>query len=220
MIVMAANNSNLLFGYLAGKYEGQVGCMMSPQSGWSRPMWFMPYAIDNGIYAATQTGKDWPEAEFMKMLDKAKDSGQDPVFIVVPDVLYDRAATLRRFDEYAPRLEQFGFPLAMACQDGMTPRDVPKGVIAFIGGSNQFKAKTWDFAKAGLRVHVGRVNSLPRLKATHRCGAISCDGSRFFRSGGALVKRTRPMADITPLLKYLEWTRHETDSQKELFKCH
>jgi len=222
MIVLAANNSNLLFGYLAGKHEGRMGVMCSPQSKWRRPVWFLPYAIDNGMYAATQAGKDWPEREFLQMLDKAKESDHDPLFVVVPDVLYDRDETLRRFDKYAPRLERMGFRLAIACQDGMTPRDVPDGVVAFIGGSDSFKAKTWDFCEAGLRVHVGRVNGFQRLVSSHKCGAFSCDGSGFFMEGDCSRGRVRGSykSRLDPLMRYLEWAKNETENQRELFKCH
>lgn len=220
MIVLAANNSNLLFGYLAGKYEGQVGVMCSPQSGWRKPMWFLPYAIDNGMYAATQSGKEWPEEEFLTMCEKARDSDQAPLFVVVPDVLYDRDATLRRFDKYAPQLEKLGLPLAMACQDGMTPQDVPEGVVAFIGGSDAFKSKAWDFCQAGLRVHVGRANSYKRLVACKKSGVFSVDGSVWFKMGAETNPIHRKTAYIKPLIKYLEWAQDEIDAQKELFKCH
>ena len=220
VIVLAANNSNLLFGYLAGKYEGQVGVMCSPQSHWRKPLWFLPYAIDNGVYAITQAGKKWSDREFLSMCGKAKESGQDPLFVVAPDVLYDRDETLRLFDQYAPRLEKMGLPLAMACQDGMTPADVPEGVVAFMGGTDSLKQKTMEFCSSGLRVHVGRANSFRRLMSSHKCGAFSVDGSTWFKMGAEMNPVHRKTPYIEPLLRYLEWSQHETDNQGELFPCH
>ncbi len=202
MIVMAAANSNIVLGYLAGKYPGRIGAMVSPATRWMKPHDFLPYAIDNGMYADTMANREWDEKKFLGLLDKAKRDGVEPEFIVVPDSLYNRDETLRKFDVWAPRLESWGYRLAIACQDGMTPADVPEGVVAFIGGTDQFKRQVYSFVENCDYTHVGRVSGFKRLAACHRLGVDSVDGSGWFRRGG--IERVGGRQRIDPLLRYLE----------------
>jgi hypothetical protein len=60
MIVMPANNTGIWVGYLAGRFPGRIGHLFSPgaQRG---PFGFMPYAIDNGVFAK---GDAWEEEHF------------------------------------------------------------------------------------------------------------------------------------------------------------
>lgn len=219
MICYVAGNSNMLLGYLAGKYERKVGMMLSPATKWHKAHSFLPYAIDNGIYADTMAGRTWTFEPFLKLLNKAKQSAVDPEFIVVPDVLFDAEQTKKQFAVYQRKLKTLGFNfrLAMAVQDGMDPSDVPsKDVVAFIGGTTKFKhQRTADFVAAGFDVHVGRVNTLKRLIWASHMGCKSIDGSGWFRRGGIQSKSKRPQL-IDELTTFLNWQANPT-FQKNLF---
>jgi len=184
MMVMPSNNCKAIVHEWAKRWPGSVGHLYSPD-GWRGPFPHMPYALDNGAFPCWTNGKEWDEHGFWAMCFKVIDSGkQRPLWVVVPDVVADKAATLRRWDEFAPEIQKtFGFPLAFAAQDGMTPSDVPESAdVVFIGGSDEFK---WDaiipFCDAFPRVHVGRVGSLRRLRQCAAAGVESCDSTGWFR---------------------------------------
>jgi hypothetical protein len=111
-------------------------------------------------------------------------SGVMPLWALVPDVVSNRAATLERWLRYAPIVRAAGLRPAFAAQDGMTFDDVPDGeCVIFLGGSTEWKVGAigpWCDRFPG-RVHVARVNTWRRLVACWRAGAISVDGTGWFR---------------------------------------
>lgn len=176
---MLANNTGIRVGYLAGRFPGLIGHLFSPgaQRG---PFPFCPYALDNGVFAK---GSDWSVEPWIKMLDWARISGQEPLWNLVPDSVGDRDATLRKWDEFSPIARRYGWPLAFAVQDGMTESDVPaEASVVFVGGSTEWKWDTYrDWCAAFPRVHIGRVNTYRRLFDCHDAGAESTDGTGFTR---------------------------------------
>jgi hypothetical protein len=179
MIVMLANNSGAKVGYLAGKFEGRVGHLYSPGSH-RGPEEFLPFSLDNGAYGHDD---DWDEGKWIKLLDWAYLCGQKPLWCLVPDVVGNRIRTLRRWEKYAPVARKYGWPLAFAVQDGMTPKDVPADAdVIFVGGSTEWKWKTMPMWCAMFRrVHIGRVNGYKRLWSCHDAGAESVDGTGWMR---------------------------------------
>lgn len=173
MMIMTGNRG-AWFGWLAATYPGRIGSLFSPRD-WKTPVPFAPHALDNGAF----TGFD--ERGFLSMCEKAKQH-TPPLWIVVPDRIGDRVATLALWDEWEPRLRPLGWPLAMAMQDGMTPRDF-RGDIAFIGGSYKWKWRNLSMWADVPRFHVGRVNTNRHLWQAHEAGAESCDGTGWFRGG-------------------------------------
>ncbi len=197
---MPANNSGLIIGWLAGKYAGRIGWIMSPND-WKETHHFMPYALDNGAFPAWDKKQPWDEAAFYKLRDRVKGRTHKPLWIAVPDVVANREATLRSWFLHSPRVAKYGCPLAFVVQDGMTPDDIPPNAsVVFVGGTTDWKWQnllmwTSDFP----RVHVGRVNSERMLWMAHEAGAESCDGTGWMRGG---LKR------IDPLMRYLEESTH------------
>lgn len=187
MMVMPSNNSSMHLGWLAGKYEGLdlLGWLLSP-AGWRTPHRWMKYACDNDRFGAAVEGKPWDEVAYERMLVNVATMirmGRPPLWLLVPDVPFNREGTLFEWERWAPRLKTYGVPLAFAVQDGMTQRDVPADAkVIFVGGSTEWKWGTvLQWCKDNARVHVGRVNSYRLLWSAKDAGAESCDGTGWFR---------------------------------------
>jgi hypothetical protein len=79
----------------------------------------------------------------------------------------------------------FGLPVAMVAQDGLERFDVPWPWfdVLFLGGSTGWKlgpharALAAEATARGKLVHMGRVNSLRRLRYAAEIGCTSADGT-------------------------------------------
>ncbi len=182
---MLANTTGVRTGYLAGKFPGKIGHLFSPgaQRG---PYEFIPYSLDNGAYSAFLSGAEWDESKWFALLEWTKLNGQKPLWVLVPDVVGDRQGTLDRWHKYAPIARRYGWPLAFAVQDGMTPEDVPSDAdVVFVGGNTEWKWRTVAmWCKAFQHVHVGRVNEYRRLWQCFLLGVKSVDGTGWLRDIG------------------------------------
>lgn len=188
-MVMPANNGKWQVHYWQGRYGG-LGHLYSP--GGARGPWpHLPYALDNGAYPAFTSGKPWDEAAWLRHVDYYLAAALPPRWLLVPDVVQDRGATLDRWRHYEPWLrcnrDLSRCALALAVQDGMEPADVPAGVdVVFVGGSTDWKwATVRAWCAAFPRVHVGRVNGYRGLRICADAGAESCDGTGWFRGDQA-----------------------------------
>jgi hypothetical protein len=112
--------------------------------------------------------------------------GDHVLFITAPDVPGDWAGTLRASLPVLPALRR-AMPhcAAIVLQDGATPANIPWDEIdwVFIGGSTAWKVSAFAHAcskEAHRRrkgVHMGRVNSLQRLRVASEFGCTSADGT-------------------------------------------
>jgi hypothetical protein len=153
-----------------------AGVLLTPRNSYpSKPLDTWPRAADNGCFA-----KDWDEHEWRDWIGTV-----DPtvLFAVVPDVVGDCHATRIRWDRYADELT--GFRRAYVLQDGQQASLVPwdETDAVFIGGSTRYKLSpdarrlTTEARERGLWVHMGRVNSLTRMRLAHQWGCDSVDGN-------------------------------------------
>jgi len=193
MMVMIADRTGIEVGYLAGRYPDCLGHLYSP--GDERgPFHFMPYALDNGAWPAFLNKEPWSEAEWRRLVMWSAMSGQRPLWALVPDVVADRSATIASYHRHVDHVRRFGFRPAFALQDGMTFEDVPDDdCVLFLGGSTDWKEaaiEPWCRRFAG-RVHVGRVNKWDRLWRSYKAGAISVDGTGWFRKKGGQAAELR-----------------------------
>ena len=175
---------------------GLLGAMMSHAQGNKLPPETL-FAIDNNC-GPTKTGTPgaaYPgdEAYLAFLSHLAEADGADPcdpdtswcLFAVAPDVLGDAAATLHRSRYMLGWIRYFGLRVALVAQDGLENLAVPWDDIdvLFLGGSTGWKLGpharnlTAEAHRLGKWVHMGRVNSLRRLRYAHAIGCDSSDGT-------------------------------------------
>lgn len=154
------------------------------------------YALDNGAWTAFQRGEPFDAPAFDKALALLGD-GAD--WVVCPDVVGNRDATLAAAREWLPRLSTARLVL-IAAQDGMSTADLEPMLDAhtgvFFGGGTEWKLRNvvaWgQWCKArGTYFHVARVNSAKRIRLCQEAQADSFDGSsasRFALSLGRLAR--------------------------------
>jgi len=157
-----------------------LGKLKTPQDGNSLP--------NNGIWAADNAAySNWDETKFKQLLNKIYAHHNKPVFVACPDVVGNAKKTLCCFEEWEPYIHELRLNVALVLQNGQEGIGIPWHLIEaiFIGGDDEFKLGGWvkyivPVAKErGKWVHMGRVNSLCRVKYAYDIGCNSIDGSQF-----------------------------------------
>ena len=123
---------------------------------------------------------------FIRMLEKIR-GAEGCRFVAVPDVVFDAGSTLHQFASWQPVVAEFGFPSALVTQDGMTAGDVPWRQVdaIFVGGSDAHKegvearSIVTEAQRRALWTHMGRVNTVRRLRLALKWGMDSVDGSSY-----------------------------------------
>jgi hypothetical protein len=160
-----------------------------------------------GIPAGIVAGMDWAadnEAftrgfdpdRFFPWLNRLAPHRACCLFIPVPDVVSDAAATTANYWQWMPHFT--GWPLAFVAQDGQEDLAFPSDEwqVLFIGGSTEWKLSIGaesciKRAQAmGKRIHIGRVNWWKRyahFRAMEGSDEWTCDGTRTRYEG---TKRT------------------------------
>jgi hypothetical protein len=156
------------------------------------------WAADNGCFAET-AARPFDRARWLDWLAELADlnavMGEERSiletcrFAVLPDVVGDPVATWERSAPWVDLVREMGYPVAIVAQDGLEALpDLVELVlehadVLFLGGSTEWKlgpgaAELTRRAKAaGLAVHMGRVNSLKRLRYAESIGCDSADGT-------------------------------------------
>lgn len=152
------------------------------------------HALDNGAWGAHQRGVPFDVAAFERHVAAHGDGAE---FVVVPDIVAGGMASLRLSLDWLPRLDGVGRRLLVAVQDGMVIADVAPHlsptVGIFVGGSTAWKLATmraWGrLARArAAYLHVGRVNTIRRIRLCQDAGADSFDGTSATRYASTLPK--------------------------------
>ncbi|MEV6932282.1 hypothetical protein AB0M46_48410 [Dactylosporangium sp. NPDC051485] len=159
---------------------GRLGMIATPAAG-NRVEDGVAWIADNNSYTGRYPGDDrylaWLAA-------RAAHRGQC-AFATAPDVVGDAVATWARSRPVLPRIRALGYPAALVAQDGLEHLNIDWTLFdgLFLGGSTPWKlgpaaARLAAHAHGlGLHVHVGRVNSLHRLRYAASIGAHSADGT-------------------------------------------
>lgn len=206
MMLLCSNDSSRAFVALARQNPARLGWIQGPTH-WKNPRPGISYALDNDAFTCWKKGIRFNADAWRRMLDKAS-AFHRPMWVLCPDVVADRGATLDAWNTYSSEASKLGAPVAFAVQDGMSVGDVPYAAdVVFVGGTTEWKwstAKMWcdNFS----HVHIGRTNGIRRLWMAQRLGAKSADGSGYFCDtiNGSSGR------------KLLAWLHHVTDPQHEL----
>jgi hypothetical protein len=166
-----------------------LGCIITPAQGNRLPP-VTAWCADNGCGPGRDgtPGGGYPgdRAYLAWLSHMSAQGGRRCLFATAPDVLGDAAATIARSAPFVYRIRAwFGLPVALVAQDGLEHLDVPWPWfdVLFIGGSTAWKlgpaarALTAEAKARGKRVHMGRVNSLRRLRYADAIGCDSADGT-------------------------------------------
>tara|TARA_R110000751_G_scaffold81915_2_gene165043 strand:- start:60 stop:662 length:603 start_codon:yes stop_codon:yes gene_type:complete len=187
---MPSNNTGFEAGVVYGMFPDRIGHLHNVDR-LVEPKPSVPWALDNGVFGCFTSGRLWDEEPMYRFIERYHQ--WKPSWVVVPDSVGDKEETLKLWDIHAPIISGFDVPLAMAVQDGMTPKDVPSKVdVVFIGGSTSWKWTNLNmWTEAFERVHVGRVNSPRLLHICEKAKVESCDGTGWFRD----PRRTQQLID-------------------------
>lgn len=176
--------------------EPSLGQLCQPNAGNRVVGGGVQWAADNGCFSETTP---FDPDRWVAWLDRQPRDGC--LFAVVPDVVGDHTATVDRWELYAMTVRELGFRPAFVLQDGCEPDLIPCDAdCVFVGGSTEWKlgptaARCVRYAKSeGMWVHMGRVNSLRRLRIAADLGCDSVDGT-FLAFG--------PDANLPRLLSWL-----------------
>jgi hypothetical protein len=174
--MLLVSGSSKCLGRLSG--EKHLGRLIRPGNG-TRPD-SMPWAADNGAF------KGFDEKAYRAMLGRIE-GVPGCQWVTAPDVVADAEATRALFDEWEPQLRALGFPVALVAQDGLTIDAVPWERIdcIFLGGSTSWKlgpeaeSIARETKRRGKLLHMGRVNTIRRMRIALEWGCDSVDGTKF-----------------------------------------
>lgn len=155
--------------------DGSFGQIVTPKSG-DKIVEGATWALDNGCFS-----ERWSESRWKKNIGRYKDV-PNCLFAVIPDVVANAAATDELWYKWSTFVKEYGYKPAYFLQNGCT--HIPDDAEAiFTGGDTDWKlgseAREWlsEAQKRELWCHMGRVNSLKRLRYAYDLGYDSVDGT-------------------------------------------
>lgn len=185
-----------LSGAIINYRHPNLGFIMTPDMGNGIPSDAV-VAADNACFNNPDKYSDERYEAFLSEMPRDR-----TLFATAPDVLRNHEATVARSTPMLRRLRVLGFKPAFVAQDGWDEKTTPwdEFDVLFIGGSTEFKFRGGrDAVQAAHRynktVHMGRVNSLDRLRAAASIGCDSADGT-FIKFG--------PDKNLPKVLRWLE----------------
>lgn len=158
--------------------EPMFGQIVSPAEG--KDPFGVEWIADNSVFGGKYPGDEayltWLDGLSNKHLCR---------FAVAPDVVCDHEATLHRSLPLLASIRRTSGRVAFVAQNGATPSWVPWPLFdaLFLGGDTDWKlgADARDLVRSAKRqgkwVHMGRVNSLKRLRYADAIGCDSADGT-------------------------------------------
>jgi len=181
---------------------GLIDAITTPKQGNKMPEQ-AAWCADNGCF-----GEGYPgDAKWWAWLER-QPNRESCAFAVAPDVVCDAAATLERSLPWLPMIRSLGIPAALVAQNGLEDLDVPwdEFDVLFLGGDDEWKLGpharrlTAEAKARGKSVHMGRVNSLRRMRYAFAIGCDSADGTCLTRG---------PDKNLPKVLSWLRDVRHQ-----------
>jgi hypothetical protein len=162
--------------------RADLGVMLTPRMANRVDLSRTAWAADTGCFADPE-GFDRPR--YLDFLAERRAYASTCLFATAPDVVGDAATTWARSEPVLPMIRQAGFPAALVAQDGLEamPIEWEAFDVLFLGGSTAWKLSsrardlTREAKARGKLVHMGRVNSLRRLRMAAMKGCDSADGT-------------------------------------------
>lgn len=167
--------------YLSGVIKPDLPAMITPRMG-QKPPEGQVWAADNGRFSAPQNYSDEKYLEWL-----ARMPAESCLFATAPDVVGNAGATLAMSNPMLRRIREAGYKVALVAQDGL------EGMMEFIlwddidclfiGGTTKWKlgegarVVAAEAKRRGKWVHMGRVNSLRRMRYAETIGCDSADGT-------------------------------------------
>jgi hypothetical protein len=162
------------------KYGWRI--LLSPKN--PKPREGLFFAIDNGAWSCHQQKEPFDMRGFNALVEQ---HGGAADFVVMPDVVGKGEESLRTSEAWIRKTNGMPKRLLLAVQDGMTVDEVGDfirqyRVGIFLGGSTDWKLETmyeWGCVAHALNCyyHVGRVNTIERIRLCAEAGADSFDGT-------------------------------------------
>lgn len=176
--------------------------MLTPQMGNRLPPGIM-WAADNGRFSNPASYSDEAYLAWLERKDASRDRC---LFATAPDVVGDAAATLALSGPMFARIRAAGYRVALVAQDGLESLPVPWDDFdaLFIGGTTAWKLSTHaselvtEAKRRGKWVHMGRVNSVRRLRYADAIGCDSADGTVLKHDPNRPVHRWSNAIDAMP----------------------
>lgn len=187
--IRTASLRYLIGGYnwqVAGEVRDDIGNLLTPQEGSARIVCSWSYhGLDNGCYSKVIPFNALKWYTWVRSHVKYAAMGGTCLFSVAPDVVGDAYKTFNRSLVWLPVLRKLGYKAAFATQDGLTQALLPWDWfdVLFVGGTNAWKLSDASWAivreakRRGKYVHVGRVNTLARLRMCADNAVDSVDGN-------------------------------------------
>jgi hypothetical protein len=169
--------------------RGLLGFIDTPAQGNRLPEGVL-FCCDNGCFGDGYPGDDG----FLDWLAGRAKHADRCAFVVAPDVITrnpdgtlrpDAAATVERSAPMLPRIRALGFKAALVAQNGLEDLAIGWHTFdaLFVGGDTAWKlgpaarALVAEARWRGKWTHMGRVNSLRRLRYAAAIGCDSADGT-------------------------------------------
>lgn len=143
-----------------------------------------PWAADNGRFSSPET---YTDEVYLDWLVKRSPHRERCLFATAPDIVGDAPGTLILSAPMYSRIRALGYPVALVAQDGLEKlaEFIPWHDFdcLFIGGTDAFKLGhgvidlVGEAKRRGKWVHMGRVNSLKRMRYASSIGCDSADGT-------------------------------------------
>ena len=99
MIIMPSNNIGFEAGRLFGKFPNRLAHLHSCEK-LTEPKIGIPWALDNGVFGAFTSNREWSEEPFYNFLDAY--AAWKPIWVVVPDSVGNAEKTTKMWHQHSP----------------------------------------------------------------------------------------------------------------------